>query len=174
MGVKKPVRIVQDKELISDGDLIFSIVIPSNPATKKNSSRIVKIKGFIKILPSERFMKYQNFCKEYLEKVTPEIPYDFGVSIKIRVATDKWIIPDYTNVCQALGDILQHYKIISDDKWIHWTDGGSNNNVPQEHWLIGVDKENPRIEIEMRRFRHPVEDYRLGKEQAEEKKRKKN
>jgi Holliday junction resolvase RusA-like endonuclease len=97
----------------------------------------------------------------------------FGVSIKIRVATDKWIIPDYTNVCQALGDILQHYKIISDDKWIHWTDGEFNNNVPQEHWLIGVDKENPRIEIEMRRFRHPVENYRLEKEQAEEKKRKK-
>jgi Holliday junction resolvase RusA-like endonuclease len=173
MGVKKPVRILQDKELIQDGELIFFIAIPSNPATKKNSNRIVKIKGFIKILPSERFLKYQSFCKDYLKDIIPDIPYDFGVSIKIRVATDKWILPDYTNVCQALGDILQHYEIISDDKWIHWTDGDYNNNIPKEHWFIGVDKENPRIEIEMRRFRHPLENYRFDKEQAEEKKRKK-
>ncbi len=173
MGAKKPARIVQDAELLNDGDLIFSVIIPSNPATKKNSNRIVKIKGFIKILPSERFIDYQNHCKEFLKEICPKIPYDFGISIKIRVATDKWIVPDYTNVCQALGDILQHYKIISDDKWVHWTDGDYTNNIPNEHWFIGVDKENPRIEIEVRRFRHPIEDYRLNKELIEKNKRRK-
>lgn len=145
-----------------DGTLILSFVIPSQPATKKNSSRIIKIKGFFKVIPSERFISYQKFCKEYIEPIWGELgyqPIEYGVSIKIRVATSKWIIPDYTNVCQALGDILQHYKVIADDKWIHWTDGEIKNNVPNEHWLIGVDKDNPRLEIEIRRFRHPLEEY---------------
>lgn len=108
-----------------------------------------------------------------MKEICPKIPYDFGISIKIRVATDKWIVPDYTNVCQALGDILQHFKIISDDKWVHWTDGDYTNDIPNEHWFIGVDKENPRIEIEVRRFRHPIEDYRLNKELIEQNKRRK-
>jgi hypothetical protein len=151
---------IEEKDL-PDGALLCSFVIPSSPATKKNSNRIIKIKGFMKIIPSERFMKYQKFCGDFLLPIRKNkdlLAYNFGVSVKIRVATDKWIIPDYTNICQALGDILQHYDVISDDKWIHWTDGGVVDNIPIEHWFIGVDKTNPRLEVEIRRFRHPIED----------------
>lgn len=145
---------------LPDGELLYKFVIPTSPATKKNSNRIIKVKGFVKIIPSERFMKYQKFCAEYIAPLRQKanIPaMDFGVSIKIRVATDKWIVPDYTNICQALGDILQHYELISNDQWIHWTDGDVKNNIPEEHWFIGVDKLNPRLEVEIRRFRHPLE-----------------
>lgn len=144
---------------LPNGELILSFTIPSQPATKKNSSRIIKIKGFFKIIPSERFMNYQKFCGQFLNPMWKDKePMDFGISVKIRVATNKWIIPDYTNVCQALGDILQHYKLISNDKWIHWTDGEIKENTPLEHWFIGIDKINPRLEVEIRRFRHPLED----------------
>jgi|688.fasta_scaffold09838_13 Holliday junction resolvase RusA-like endonuclease len=141
---------------LPDGHLFHKLIIPSSPATKKNSNRIVRIKGFFKVIPSERFVKYQKFCAPFLQDLR-ETPIDFGVMIKIRVATEKWIIPDYTNVCQALGDILQHYKVITNDKWIHWTDGEYSNSVPLEHWFIGVEKDNPRLEIEIYRFRHPLE-----------------
>lgn len=152
---------ITEKELnYKDGTLLYSLVVPSSPATKKNSSRIVKIKGFYKIIPSKRFIEYQKFCEPYftsLRKKDGLPPMDFGVSIKIRVATEKWIVPDYTNICQALGDILQHYGVISNDQWIHWTDGEVTDNIPKQHWFIGVDKNQPRMEIEIRRFRHPLE-----------------
>lgn len=154
---------IQDEKNLPDGTLLCSFVIPSSPATKKNSNRIIKIKGFSKIIPSKRFVEYQKFCEQYLAPLRKEqgLPaYDFGVSIKIRAATNKWIVPDYTNICQALGDILQHYEVISNDQWIHWTDGDVVDNVPKEHWFIGVDKENPRLEVEIRRFRHPLEVYK--------------
>lgn len=164
-------RIVTDEELAEDGTLIANFVIPSSPATKKNSNQIIKVKGFIKVLPSKRFLDYQKYCEPYLEPIKRDTPLDFGISIKIRVATGKWIVPDYTNICQALGDILQHCDVITNDKWIHWTDGDIKNNIPDEHWFIGVDKENPRMEIEIRRFRHPLENYRLDKEIKESKKK---
>lgn len=162
---------------LPDGELLMSLVIPESPATKKNSSRIIRIKGFIKIIPSERFMKYQAHCGPFLKPLREEKnlpPMDYGISVKVRVATDKWIVPDYTNVCQAVGDILQHYNVIADDKWIHWTDGIVNDHVPQEHWFIGVDKENPRLEMEIRRFRHPLEQYKEEKAEKENKRSKKN
>mgnify|MGYP003353712560 CR=1 FL=1 len=139
-----------------DGQLLYKFVIPSSPATKKNSNRIIRVKGFMKVIPSERFMKYQKFCEPFIKALRKDqnLPaIDYGISIKIRVATEKWIVPDYTNVCQALGDILQHYEMITNDQWIHWTDGDVNNHVPSEHWFIGVDKNNPRLEVEIRRFK---------------------
>jgi Holliday junction resolvase RusA-like endonuclease len=169
-------RNITTEELYPDGELLFNFTIPSSPATKKNSNRVFKVKGFTKVLPSERFMKYQAFCEKILVplmKTKGIEPMDFGVSIKIRVATNKWIVPDYTNVCQALGDILQHSGVIANDKWIHWTDGAYTENVPAEHWFLGVDKDNPRLEVEIRRFRHPLEKYREDKELKEDKKAKK-
>ena len=44
MGAKKPARIVQDAELLNDGDLIFSVIIPSNPATKKIVIELSKLR----------------------------------------------------------------------------------------------------------------------------------
>jgi hypothetical protein len=175
------VREKTEEESFDDGVLLAKIVIPSSPATKKNSSRIIKNKGFFKIIPSERFMSYQSFCKPYMNAIRKDKnlpPIDFGITVKIRVATDKWIVPDYTNVCQAIGDILQSHNVITNDKWIHWTDGNGTNDVPSEHWFIGVDKENPRLEMEIRRFRHPLEEYRNEKEakllKKQEKKRNKS
>lgn len=153
----------EDCEL-PDGELLHKFTIPSSPATKKNSNRIIRVKGFLKVIPSERFIKYQKFCTDFLVPLRKDKkPIDFGISIKIRVATDKWIVPDYTNICQALGDILQHHNVIENDKWIHWTDGDVENNIPKEHWFMGVDKKNPRMEVEIRRFRHPLEEYYKNK-----------
>ena len=154
------------EEVLSDGSLIFSLTIPSSPATKKNSNRIIRNKGFLKVIPSKRFLDYQKYCQTFFEAIRN--PKDnqvinFGISVKIRVATDTYRVGDYTNYCQALGDILQHCGIIENDKWIHWTDGPSINNIPKEHWFIGVDKERPRIEIEVRRFRHPLEIFENSK-----------
>jgi hypothetical protein len=68
---------------------------------------------------------------------------------------------------QAHGDIIQKHGIIADDMWIHWMDRDSH--------MINYDKENPRIEVEIFRYRHPKEQFRnekLEKEAIKEAKKK--
>jgi hypothetical protein len=113
-------------------------------------------------LPSLLYEKYEKHCKEYCESVWKKEglePLDFGVSIKIKVYLDSWIVGDECGYQQANGDIIQAHGIIKDDMWIHWVDNG-------EH-MIHYDKENPRIEIEIKRFIHPKEAYRNEKNEKE-------
>jgi hypothetical protein len=51
--------------------------------------------------------------------------------------------------------------------WIHWIDRDSH--------MINYDKENPRVEVEIYRYRHPKEQFRnekLEKEAIKEAKKK--
>lgn len=148
---------------LKDGSLIATITIPGCPRTKKNSNRLIRTGGRTRILPSKIFMDYQKHCEPYIKSINPATPIDFGVMIKLRIATETWRIPDMCNVQQAIGDILQHHGFITDDKWIFWTCGATINGIPNEHFIIGKDKDNPRLEMEIRRFRHPLEDYYANK-----------
>ena len=56
-------------------------------------------------------------------------------------------------------NLYEQFGILANDSWIHWDWEG-------EHWFGGVDKDNPRIEIVIKRFRHPKEDYRENQETA--------
>ena len=49
-------------------------------------------------------------------------------------------VPDLINLLQATADILEKARVIEDDKNIISFDGSR---------IIGVDKENPRVEIEI-------------------------
>jgi hypothetical protein len=67
---------------------------------------------------------------------------------------------------QSIGDILQKWEVVDDDKYIHWTDYDPETGE-REHWFHGVDKENPRIEIVIYRYKHLYEDYCEDKEKKE-------
>ena len=75
---------------------------------------------------------------------------------------DSWIIGDECGYQQANGDIIQKHEIIANDMWIHWID-------KNEH-MIFYDKENPRIEVEICRSKHPKEDFREEQRVKEAKK----
>jgi hypothetical protein len=155
-------------ESLPDGELILSFIIPGRPSTKKTSQRVVRRGGFTKILPSVLYEKYENHCKDYCEsfwKKTQSEPIDCGISVKLWVYLDSWIVGDECGYQQANGDIIQKHGIIANDMWIHWIDNG-------EH-MIGIDRENPRIQVEIRRFRHPKEEFRLEQQIKEAKKKKK-
>ena len=77
---------------------------------------------------------------------------------QIKVWLSRWILPDHVGILQSIGDILQKWEVVDDDKYIHWTDLNPENNE-REHWFQGIDKENPRIEINIYRFKHLYEDY---------------
>jgi len=149
---------VEDQKLyeeLPDNTLILSFNIPGRPSTKKTSQRVVRRGKYTKILPSALYERYELHCKEYCEYFWKNFnfePMDFGIGLKLRVYLDSWIVGDECGYQQAHGDIIQKHGIIADDMWIHWID----NN---EH-MIHYDKDNPRIEVEISRFRHPKEVFR--------------
>ena len=142
-------------EDLEDNTMLLNFTIPGRPSTKKTSQRVVRRGGFTKILPSVLYEKYEKHCKEFCDEAWKNASYppiDCGVSIKIKVYLDSWIIGDECGYQQAHGDIIQAHGIIADDMWIHWVDRN-------EH-MINYDKENPRIEVEIYRYRHPKESFR--------------
>lgn len=119
--------------------LIYKCVIPINPATKKNSSRILfnRRKGVYFIAPSERYTNYQRDCGMLLRRI-PQ-PINKPVNIKCLFYRDSERRCDLTNLLEAIDDILVNYAIIADDnfKIIVGHDGSR----------VFVDREHPRTEI---------------------------
>jgi len=164
-AVKKPLvaHTVTPEEESADGTLLLKFTIPGRPATKKTHQQVIYVKGSPRVIPSAQYKKYEKHCKTYCQEAWQKDPMDFGVSIHVRVFLDTWTIGDHVGYLQAIGDILEEHGVVANDKFIHWSDDG-------EHWFGGVDKENPRLEVVIRRFRHPYEEYRDGKEAAEARK----
>ena len=152
-------------EELQEGTLLLQFTIPGRPSTKKTSQRVVRRGGFTKILPSLLYEKYEKHCKSFCEDVWKNHslpPIDCGIGVKIKVYLDSWIIGDECGYQQANGDIIQKHEIIANDMWIHWID-------KNEH-MIFYDKENPRIEVEICRSKHPKEDFREEQRVKEAKK----
>src|SRR5579862_2083420 len=151
-------RLISSEENLPDGELILYLIIYGQPATKKNSLRVTK---FRRVLPSVQYCKYEAQCQTFCENAwinTGKQSMDYGVSINMKVYLKNWQVGDATGYMQAIGDIIQKFGIITNDSWLHWDNEG-------EHWFGGVDKNNPRVEIAIKRFRHTKEIYRAAQEQ---------
>jgi len=147
-------------ELKPDGEILLSLTLDGRPTTKKTSQNVVMIKGRPRVLSSKRYIEFEKKAKVPFESAwigKGKEPMDFGVAITMRVWLDSWVVGDHTGYMQALGDILEKWGIIANDSWIAWENGS-------EHWFGGVDKDNPRTEITIRRKRHPKELFREEKE----------
>lgn len=156
-------HIITQEELLEDGALLLKLTIPGRPTTKKTHQNAFLTKGAaprIVVMPSKQYKAYEELCRQFcIEAWSGKglVPINFGVSIHVRIYLDTWRIGDHVGYLQALGDILEKHGVLADDKFIHWANDGT-------HWLGGIDKENPRAEIEIKRFRHPYEEYRASKE----------
>jgi len=147
---------IKPEELLNNGEIILEFTIPGQPATKKTSQRIFRRR----ILPSKAYCAYEIYCEPFCKSVWIEkgkTPIDFGVSINMKVFLKNWIVGDCTGYQQSIADIMQKHGILANDSWIHWDWEGA-------HWFCGVDKDNPRIEIIIKRFIHPKEAYRENQE----------
>jgi len=156
-------HVVTAEELLPDGTKLVEFTIPGRPATKKTHQQVIYVKGSPRVIPSAQYAKYEKQCKEFCEKAWTKSPMDFGIAIHIRIYLDTWSVGDHVGYMQAIGDILEKHKVIANDKFIHWSEDGA-------HWFGGIDKNNPRCEITITRFRHPYEIYRKDKEELETKK----
>lgn len=157
-------RIVSPEEMLPDGFEILSFVIPGRPATKKTSQRVVRRGGVTKILPSVQYERYESHSRPYIEAVWRNLgrePMDFGVSLELKVYIDSWVIGDTVGFAQAAFDLLQEHGVITNDIWISWQSCADGH-------MVNIDKEHPRAELVIRRFRHPKEMYRAKQEVKEQ------
>lgn len=117
------------------------LVILGRPATKKNSGQIVRVGRFRKLLPSKAFIVYEGKALEQLKDYdTLHFTGSLQLTVRYYLPDRRWW-PDLIGLLQGTSDILQKAGIYDDDKYIVSYDGSC---------IAGLDKENPRCEIEIK------------------------
>jgi len=122
-------------------------IIPTAPRTKKNHSRIFRMKKTkaIRIMPSKQ---WETFCENALVFLKLQItkskiqPINFPVNCKAVFYRDREN-GDAVGYYQGLADVLEVAKVVENDKWIVSWDGSK----------LQKDIKNPRIEIEIARIK---------------------
>lgn len=124
----------------------MKIVIPINPRSKKNSQEIVfnRKTGKRMVIQNKRYTDFEKECGKYMPNLRQPKPYitkPSNLSCKFYVCDARK--RDIANYIEAIQDILVKYQIISDDNYnvIASLDGCS----------MEIDRENPRVEIEIER-----------------------
>lgn len=115
--------------------MAYMITIPIPPITKKNSQRIVTVRGKPMILPSKRYKDYEKVCEPFL----PPLEIDSPVTVRCHYYMPTKRRVDLVNLLEATDDVLVKYRVLTDD----------NNKIIASHdgSRVFYDKENPRTEI---------------------------
>ena len=119
----------------------MKITIPVVPRSKKNSQQII-INPRTKrpmIIQSKLYANFERECGLYLKKYKCNIHYRINLKIEFYVPDKRR--RDIANYIEAIQDILVKYEVLKDDNYniVYSLDGTR----------IHVDKENPRVEIEI-------------------------
>lgn len=116
------------------------IIIPVCPRGKKNSQQIVYNSATKRrtIIQSKLYLQYEKECKKYLQNC---FTINNPINLKCIFFVPDKRRRDLVNYIEAIQDILVKYKVIEDD----------NYNIVQsiDGSKMYIDKENPRVEIEI-------------------------
>lgn len=112
------------------------IIIPVIPVTKKNSQRIIQVKGRPMIIPSAKYKQYEKECGYFLANVEP-ILGPCNVQCVYFMPTRRKV--DLVNLQEATLDVLVRYGILIDDN--------SDIVVSMDGSRVYYDKNLPRTEI---------------------------
>ena len=115
---------------------MIRFIIKAEPRTKKNSQKLITVKGRPMIIPSKQFTEYQNIAGWFVPK-NQKIDYPVNIRCHFYMKTKRKC--DLTNLLEAVDDILVHYGVIADDNYsiVAGHDGSR----------VFVDKDNPRTEV---------------------------
>lgn len=129
----------------------YKFIIHGHPATKKNSS--VLVKGKATLLPSKAYKEYENVFKRQLAALPKPLPhFETGVMVEAKYwLKDKGHWPDLVGLMQATADLMSdEYKVVT----------GRRQKVTQwilvddriiKKWgstcIAGIDNKDPRVEI---------------------------
>jgi Holliday junction resolvase RusA-like endonuclease len=133
---------------VAEGEIVMAtptetdirLIIFGRPITKKNSRIIRKGGG---LLQSEAYRQYEESCLWQLKQYRGRT-LTGAVWVKaLYWMPDRRSWPDMLGLMESTADILEKGGIIANDKFIESWDGTR---------IMGVDPENPRVEIEVRRI----------------------
>ena len=118
------------------------LTIPGNPATKKNSQRILRLGNGRRILaPSEAFLAYQAAAGRYIpQRLRLRLDMPLEVRGLYFMQTRRKV--DLGNLLAATCDILVHYGVLADDN--------SRIVISHDGSRVYYDRDDPRVEIEIR------------------------
>lgn len=123
--------------------MTYEFVLPGNPVTKKNSQRIITVCGRPKIVPSKQYKAYEEMCGWNLPARLKAAKIAYLVNLKCVYYMQTHRRVDLVNLLEATCDILVKYGVLEDDN--------CNIVVSHDGSRVEYDKENPRVEIEIRR-----------------------
>ena len=120
----------------------MKIVIKGRPATKKNSQRLILVKGRMIPIPSKPYAAWE---KDALKQITGS--YRFCIDYPVNVCVQVWPWrdgrADLVGYIQAALDMLVKAKVLADDSaWKPRIVVGHDGSA-----IVGIDKKNPRVEI---------------------------
>lgn len=119
----------------------MKIIIPVIPRSKKNSQQIIynpRTKRPM-IIQSKLYANFERECSKFLLKYKSNI--DYSVNLKIEFYVPDKRRRDIANYIEAVQDILVKYGVLRDDNY--------NIIKSLDGTRMYVDKENPRVEIEI-------------------------
>lgn len=109
------------------------------PITKKNSCRLISVKGRPVVIPSKQYCDYEKKALGYC----PKLGIDYPVNIKATFYMPTRRRVDLNNLLQFT-DLLVKAGTITDDN--------SNIVAGFDGSRVCYDKKNPRTEVEIRRL----------------------
>ena len=119
----------------------MKITIPVVPRSKKNSQRIIINPRTKKpmIIQSKLYTNFERECGLYLKRYKSNMDYSINLKIDFYVPDKRR--RDIANYIEAIQDILVKYEVIKDDNY--------NIITSLDGTRMYIDKENPRVEIEI-------------------------
>lgn len=116
---------------------IIKIIIPLNPVTKKNQSRVIHKNGRTMVLPSQAYVDYEYACFPYL--VQHKYRINTPVNVKAVYYRKNRIRVDLCNLHEALCDVLVKHQVVEDDN--------CNIIATMDGSCVKYDKDFPRTEV---------------------------
>ena len=120
----------------------FNFTIPLVPVTKKNSGKIIKIGGRLKIISSEQYRRYEKDAEPWIPFFNSPIAYPVEIACIFYMPTRRRV--DLTNLLEAIDDVLVKHGVLADDN--------SRVIVSHDGSRVMYDKQNPRTEITIRSY----------------------
>ncbi len=122
---------------VSTRELPITFVISGDIPSKKNSKKIIQVKGRVMIVPSTHYEKWHRAAMKQIEWNEPNLPD--GLAIEICIHPSTYRAGDLSNKSESILDLLVDKKIIRDDNWFV---------IPSVVLKFGgVDRVRPRAEV---------------------------
>lgn len=140
-----------------DRVLRWTYVIEGEPASKKNSNRIVRVKGRPCIIPNKGYLEYCERAKVSLsERLLPQ-PIFFPIELRVVYYRSSKRRVDKTNLESAVCDVLVENGIIADD---------CRDICYDIRGRVDYDKTHPRTEITIIPIFYPTDIWNKQLEEA--------